>query len=37
LAIDECAKIDPELREVSPGHVVACIRVPGWAEAPAAE
>jgi len=34
LAIEECAQIDPELREVSPGHHVACIRVPGWAEAP---
>jgi oligopeptide/dipeptide ABC transporter ATP-binding protein len=34
LAIEECAQIDPELREVSPGHQVACIRVPGWAEAP---
>lgn len=35
LAIEECAHIDPELREVSPGHHVACIRVPGWAEASA--
>jgi oligopeptide/dipeptide ABC transporter ATP-binding protein len=34
LAIEECAQIDPELREVSPGHHVACIRVPGWTEAP---
>ena len=33
LAIEECAGIDPELREVSPGHHVACIRVPGWTEA----
>jgi len=33
LAIDECAHIDPELREISPGHQVACIRVPGWEEA----
>jgi oligopeptide/dipeptide ABC transporter ATP-binding protein len=30
LAIEECAHIDPELREVSPGHHGACIRVPGW-------
>jgi oligopeptide transport system ATP-binding protein len=30
LAIEECAQIDPELREISPGHQVACIRVPGW-------
>ncbi|HEY3581965.1 MAG TPA: dipeptide ABC transporter ATP-binding protein [Pyrinomonadaceae bacterium] len=37
LAIEECAHIDPELREVSPGHHVACIRVPGWTEAPASE
>jgi oligopeptide/dipeptide ABC transporter ATP-binding protein len=34
LAIEECAHVDPELREVSPGHHVACIRVPGWSEAP---
>ena len=32
-AIPECAQIDPDLREVAPGHTVACIRVPGWAEA----
>jgi oligopeptide/dipeptide ABC transporter ATP-binding protein len=33
IAIEDCAHIDPELREVSPGHAVACIRVPGWSEA----
>ena len=27
IAIDECALERPELREVSPGHFVACIRV----------
>jgi oligopeptide/dipeptide ABC transporter ATP-binding protein len=32
-AIPECSKIDPDLREVAPGHTVACIRVAGWAEA----
>jgi oligopeptide/dipeptide ABC transporter ATP-binding protein len=32
-AIPECARIDPDLREVAPGHTVACIRVPGWHEA----
>ncbi len=37
IAIDECARIDPELREVSSGHTVACIRVPGWAEAGSSE
>jgi oligopeptide/dipeptide ABC transporter ATP-binding protein len=37
IAIDECARIDPELRELAPGHRVACIRVPGWSEAPKAE
>ena len=37
LAIEECAHVDPELREVSPAHHVACIRVPGWTEAPASE
>jgi oligopeptide transport system ATP-binding protein len=37
IAIDECARIDPDLREVAPGHTVACIRVEGWNEAPSAE
>jgi oligopeptide/dipeptide ABC transporter ATP-binding protein len=35
-AIPECSQIDPDLREISPGHTVACIRVPGWREAPTA-
>jgi oligopeptide transport system ATP-binding protein len=35
-AIPECAQVDPDLREITPGHTVACIRVPGWAEAPTA-
>jgi oligopeptide/dipeptide ABC transporter ATP-binding protein len=35
IAIAECSQIDPELREVSPGHEVACIRVSGWENAPA--
>ena len=30
IAIDECAQVDPELREIAPGHTAACIRVPGW-------
>lgn len=30
IAIEECAHIDPNLREITPGHQVACIRVPGW-------
>ena len=33
LAIDECAHIDPELREIFPGHSAACIRVSGYADA----
>jgi len=33
-AVPECSRIDPDLREVAPGHTVACIRVPGWHEAP---
>ena len=33
IAIEECAHIDPELREVGSGHHVACIRVPGWEDA----
>ncbi len=32
-AIEECAHVDPDLREVSAGHTVACIRVEGWNEA----
>jgi oligopeptide/dipeptide ABC transporter ATP-binding protein len=36
IAIEECASIDPDLREISPGHTAACIRVPGWADAPTA-
>lgn len=32
IAIEDCAHIDPELREVESGHPVACIRVPGWNE-----
>jgi oligopeptide/dipeptide ABC transporter ATP-binding protein len=35
-AIEECAHVDPDLREISPGHVVACIRTPGWTDAPTA-
>ncbi len=30
IAIDECSRIDPELREISLGHSVACIRVEGY-------
>jgi oligopeptide/dipeptide ABC transporter ATP-binding protein len=30
MAIDECSRIDPELREIAPGHSAACIRVPGY-------
>jgi oligopeptide/dipeptide ABC transporter ATP-binding protein len=37
MAIPECARVDPELRELGPGHTVACIRVPGWNEAPSVE
>ena len=37
LAIDECARIDPELREITPGHSVACIRVEGYQSAPPVE
>lgn len=37
IAIDECTRIDPELRAVSPGHSVACIRVEGYEKAPVSE
>ena len=33
MAIDECAQIDPELREISPRHSAACIRVEGYGTA----
>jgi oligopeptide/dipeptide ABC transporter ATP-binding protein len=33
IAIDECRSIDPELREISPGHSAACIRVDGYESA----
>ena len=33
IAIDECSRIDPELREISPGHTAACIRVEGYESA----
>jgi oligopeptide/dipeptide ABC transporter ATP-binding protein len=37
IAIDECAQIDPELHEITPGHSVACIRVEGYQNAPPVE
>src|ERR1700741_706667 len=37
IAIEEGPHIDPELREVAPGHQVACIRVPGWGHEKAQE
>ncbi|MCU1290559.1 MAG: oligopeptide/dipeptide transporter, ATP-binding protein [Acidobacteria bacterium] len=36
-AIDDCARIVPELREITPGHAAACIRVEGYDTAPKAE
>ncbi len=30
MAADECARTDPELREVQPDHAAACIRLPGY-------
>jgi oligopeptide/dipeptide ABC transporter ATP-binding protein len=33
-AIEECAEIVPELREIVPDHTAACIRVPGYDVAP---
>jgi oligopeptide/dipeptide ABC transporter ATP-binding protein len=32
IAIDECAKVVPELRELRPGHFAACIRAEGYWE-----
>jgi oligopeptide/dipeptide ABC transporter ATP-binding protein len=36
-AIDECAMVVPDLREINPGHTAACIRVEGYETAPAVE
>jgi oligopeptide/dipeptide ABC transporter ATP-binding protein len=36
-AIDDCAKVVPELREITPGHTAACIRVEGYDSAATAE
>lgn len=33
-AIDECAKVVPELREIQPNHFAACIRIDGYETAP---
>jgi oligopeptide/dipeptide ABC transporter ATP-binding protein len=37
IAIDACSLVVPELREITPGHTAACIRIPGYETAPAAE
>lgn len=34
IAIEECGKVVPELRELSPGHFAACIRAEGYDTAP---
>jgi oligopeptide transport system ATP-binding protein len=36
-AIDECARVVPELREIKPNHFAACIRVEGYDAAPPLE
>jgi oligopeptide/dipeptide ABC transporter ATP-binding protein len=36
-AIDDCAQVVPELREIKVGHFAACIRVEGYANAPSLE
>ncbi len=37
IAIEQCAEIVPELREITNGHLAACIRVEGYDSAPKAE
>lgn len=37
IAIDKCAVVVPELRELSPGHFTACIRATGYDLAPSGE
>lgn len=32
IAIDECASVEPELREITNGHFAACIRVDGYSQ-----
>jgi oligopeptide/dipeptide ABC transporter ATP-binding protein len=36
IAIERCAEVVPELRELKPGHFAACIRASGYETAPAA-
>ena len=36
MAIPECAAVEPGLREITPGHLAACIRVDGYDKAAAA-
>jgi oligopeptide/dipeptide ABC transporter ATP-binding protein len=36
-AVDECARYDPELREIESGHAAACIRVIGYGHEPKLE
>ncbi len=36
-AIEDCARIEPELREIQPDHFAACIRVEGYEQAKSAE
>jgi oligopeptide/dipeptide ABC transporter ATP-binding protein len=33
LATDECARLEPDLRDLAPGHSAACLHVEGWAAA----
>lgn len=37
LAVEECSQIVPEPREITPGHLAACIRVKGYGEVPKVE
>jgi oligopeptide/dipeptide ABC transporter ATP-binding protein len=37
IAIERCAEVVPELREITPGHFAACIRIDGYDAAPAIE
>jgi oligopeptide transport system ATP-binding protein len=34
IAIDECSQVEPDLRELAPGHYAACIRAEGYDRAP---